>query len=176
MWMMLLATKTRTADRTMGSQSAPRETVVTVHSFVGENRRNPGGYGRTAVAAPQWAGTHLHAISVFGALAQRVPPLARLSPGPASLGPWHGADGGTRATGCATARSCGSRDDPRHGRNHARDLDRTARPAAGAHAGPGAGRHGLDDRRDRRQLQLGAQRGRISVCDFLVPRVGNPCR
>src|ERR1700752_1336251 len=86
MWMMLLATKMMTADRTMGSQSAPRETVGTVHSFVGENRRNPGEYGRAGVATLQRAGAHLHAISVFGAVAQRVPPRAWLSPGPASLG------------------------------------------------------------------------------------------
>src|SRR5882724_5787074 len=86
MWMMLLATKPRTADRTMGSQSAPRETVGTVHSFVGENRRNPGEYGRAGVATPQRAGAHLHAISVFGAVAHRVPPGRWVSPGPASLG------------------------------------------------------------------------------------------
>ena len=38
------------------------------------------------MAAPQRAGAHLHAISAFGAVAQRVPSRARLSPGPASLG------------------------------------------------------------------------------------------
>jgi hypothetical protein len=71
--MMLLATKTRTADRTMGSQSAPRETVGTVYSFLEENRRNPGNRDRAGVAAPQRAGAHMHAISAFGAVAQRVP-------------------------------------------------------------------------------------------------------
>src|SRR5258705_6405817 len=129
MWMMLLATKTRTADRTMGSQSAPRETVGTVHSFLEENSRNRGEHDRTGVATPQRAGAHLHAISVFGAVAQRVPSRAWLSPGPASLGAVARCDGGASAIGCATARSCGSRDDPRHRTNPARDLHRTPPPA-----------------------------------------------
>jgi hypothetical protein len=42
MWMMLLATKMRTADRTMGSQSAPRETVGTVQLLSGGELPKPG--------------------------------------------------------------------------------------------------------------------------------------